>query len=300
MHVYAFFMRCTLLGTGTSHGIPVIGCSCGTCTSCDPKDKRTRTSALFECCSAQGNAAFVIDTGPEFRIQALTYGITRLDAVFITHDHADHLHGIDDLRVFSCCKPGTAQPHTGLPLYSNAQVLKSIRTRFPYIFKDIKTGGGRPQLQLCSIEGKTAAVGPMTVRAVPLVHGNARTTGCLVSHTAPDGSLHSIAYLTDCKTIPESSYELLARYGGSIDHLVIDALRVRPHGTHLSFEEALLCAARIGAVHTWLFHICHDMRHAQIMQYVSDICQKKPELRALTENGRTAAPAYDGLQLETC
>ena len=97
-----------------------------------------------------------------------------------------------------------------------------------------------------------------------------------------------------------SPQELLARYGGAIDHLVIDALRVRPHGTHLSFEEALLCAARIGAVHTWLFHICHDMRHAQIMQYVSDICQKKPELRALTENGRTAAPAYDGLQLETC
>lgn len=292
-------MQCTLLGTGTSHGIPVIGCSCSCCVSADPRDNRNRTSALFECDAEDGaeSACFVIDTGPEFRIQAIKFGITHLDAVFITHDHADHLHGIDDLRVFSHHKDKT--PDCGLPLYANPSVLTNIQIRFPYIFKEIKIGGGKPQLYLRDITEQPVRIGPMTVTAVPLIHGNACTTGYLVSHIASDSRIHSIAYLTDCKNIPDSSFDLLARHGGIIDHLVIDALRTRPHGTHLSFREALDCAVRIGAVHTWLIHICHDMTHEQIIRHVANLCQQEESLHCLTEGGRTVAPSYDGLILKS-
>lgn len=294
-------MKLMLTGTGTSHGVPVIGCGCRVCTSDDPHDSRLRCGAYL----THRDTAIAVDVGPEFRLQALRARITRLDAVLLTHSHADHLHGLDDLRVFSHTKPchydARVYPETagaGLPIYADAQTLADIRYRFAYLFVAHEEGGGVAKLDFRDCGTEAFAVGDVRVLPIPLRHGHARTTGWLFS-CADGGTQRHIAYLTDCSEIPAASRALLARNAPCLDHLVIDGLRERPHSTHFSFAEALAAADGIGARHTWLTHINHDMTHGEIQAYLDGILPRFPRLMDIVRAGGSVCPAYDGLALET-
>lgn len=197
-------MKMILTGTGTSHGIPVIGCSCNVCRSSDSRDNRLRCSAFLE-----SPVNILVDVGPEFRIQALKYKINKLDAVFITHSHADHLHGIDDLRVFSHTKAlDPAHPDNketegeGLRIYTTTHAEHDIRHRFDYIFTPMKEGGGKPKIQIMSAENISEKnplfINGIEILPVMLKHGHLDDLGLLFSEEGKDGKKHSIAYLTDC------------------------------------------------------------------------------------------------------
>ncbi len=306
-------MKMTLMGTGTSHGVPVIACSCPVCTSSDPHDTRLRCSSLVE----HANQHILIDVGPDFRFQALKFKICRLDAVFITHSHADHLHGIDDLRIFShknsfamsrdkvICEKFPETSGEGLPIYTSERTKGYIHQRFPYIFVDHDKGGGIPKLHLIGVD-KNNAENPLIlgeeskieVVPVPMLHGNHHTNGYLFSVKKDDGKKHSIAYLTDCNFISDESIELVKKAGGAIEHLVIDALREREHSSHCNFLQALGYAERIGAKHTWFTHITHDMSHEQIQKYINDHLKAFPGLAETVKAGGSVSPAHDGLVIE--
>jgi phosphoribosyl 1,2-cyclic phosphate phosphodiesterase len=281
-------MTLTLLGTGTSHGIPVIGCSCAVCASKDGRDKRDRASAFVR----GGGASVLVDAGPEFRHQALARGITAIDAVLITHSHADHIHGIDDLRIFSGSRPQSSESRP-LPLYANARTLRDIHARFSYIFEPALEGGGKPTISMNGCEEFTPesplVVGGLRITHIPMRHGSLTSAGWVFTETRRGGERVSIAYLTDCDEISAKSIERIhsaALSRGRLAHVVLDALRVRRHSTHFCFDEALDCAARINGERTWLTHICHDMSHEQITAYCAG------------RGANTVRPAYDGLILE--
>ena len=292
-------MKMTLLGTGTSHGVPVIGCSCKTCTSKDPRDNRYRTSAFIEPYN------FLIDTGPEFRLQALRKGITSISAAFITHSHADHLNGLDDLRTFSHSNaPGSASAETegdGLPVYADKKTISDIKRRFDYAFTPPKEGGGKPKLKLIEAEqffkDRPLIKDKLSILPVPLLHGTLTTTGWLFTQTE-NGIKKSIAYLTDCNDIPEQSLALIKENAGVLVHLVIDGLRKEKHSTHFSFEEALCFADKLCPLHTWITHITHNMSHLQIKEFLEEkLCAYK-NLTEAVQNGGSVLPAFDGLELE--
>ena len=296
-------MKMILTGTGTSHGIPVIGCSCNVCRSSDSRDNRLRCSAFLE-----PPANILVDVGPEFRIQALKYKINKLDAVFITHSHADHLHGIDDLRVFSHTKAlDPAHPDNketegeGLRIYTTTHAEHDIRHRFDYIFTPMKEGGGKPKIQIMSAENISEKnplfINGIEILPVMLKHGHLDDLGLLFSEKGQDGKKHSIAYLTDCSFVPENSIELVKNNSGILEHLVIDGLRLEPHSTHFSFEQALEAAQKMNPRNVYLTHITHNMSHVQIEDYVKSILWKFPLLKKNTENGFYIGPAYDGLEL---
>lgn len=295
-------MKMTLMGTGTSHGVPVIACTCPVCTSRDPKDKRYRSSALItEPCTV------VIDTGPEFRIQALTYHIRHLDAVLITHGHADHLNGLDDIRIFSHTKsvdpnnPTASETKgSGLPVYANKNTIQDIRKRFDYIFTPVKEGGGKPKINLIDCADfsmqKPIFLKGMTVVPVPLLHGSLHVSGWLLSQNQ-DGNKKNIAYLTDCSSVPTTSMELL-KSAGKIEHLVIDGLRKESHSTHFSFWEALQVAEELRPRHTWLIHITHTLSHSEICALLKTYLTKLPHLNRIVQTGGSVSPAWDSLVLE--
>ena len=305
-------MKMTLMGTGTSHGVPVIGCTCPVCTSSDSHNTRLRCSALVE----EANQHFLIDVGPDFRFQALKYKICRLDAVFITHSHADHLHGIDDLRIFSHKNSfamsrdrviAEKYPETsgeGLPVYTSERTKGYIHQRFPYIFVDHDKGGGIPKLHLIPIDQNTSE-NPLLlgdeekiqVVQIPMLHGNHHTNGYVFSHGQND-TKKGIAYLTDCNFISDQSISEVIKAGGQIEHLVIDALREKEHSSHCNFLQALAYAERIGAKHTWFTHITHDMSHEQIQEYIKAHLINFPKLSQIVSEGGSVSPAYDGLILE--
>jgi phosphoribosyl 1,2-cyclic phosphate phosphodiesterase len=254
-------MQLEILGSGTSHGIPVIGCQCPVCTSNDLRDNRMRASALFR--DGDGTA-ILVDAGPEFRLQALRSKIARLDALLVTHAHADHIHGLDDIRIFTA--------HADMPVYANEAAIEDIRNRFDYIFKKTQEGGGKPHLELIPVKpGERLTVAGKTVTAIPLLHGSLPILGWRIGDTA---------YLTDCNGVPDEAWPLLE----GTANIVIDALRARPHSTHFSFSGALEAIDRIRPNHAWFTHICHDFSHEAIIEWLKTNAQ-----------GKKIEPAHDGL-----
>ena len=233
-------MQVTFLGTGTSTGIPQIGCTCSVCTSTDPRDSRLRTSAIVE---IEGKN-ILIDCGPDFRQQMLRFHIKRIDAVLVTHIHYDHTGGIDDLRPFG--ENGT------VPIYLEPSVAEGIRNRLPYCFADHRYPGV-PDIPLQEISvGQAFSVNRTEVLPLRVMHGRLPILGYRIGQ---------LGYITDMLTMPEESYEQLA----GIDVLVVNALRIATHPTHQNLEEALAVAQRIQAKKTYFIHMSHDMGlHAEV------------------------------------
>jgi phosphoribosyl 1,2-cyclic phosphate phosphodiesterase len=231
-----------VLGSGTSHGVPAIGCECAVCTSDDPRDKRTRPSIYLE----TDRVRILVDTSTDLRTQALANRVRRVDAILFTHSHADHVMGLDDVRRFNQMQNGP------IPCFADAATIANLRTMFSYVFTPPKQiGGGLPQLVLHEIAG------PWTLEDVPIVpiplwHGKLPVLGFRFG---------AFAYLTDCNRIPDDSWPLLTSDGG-VRTLVLDALRHRPHSTHFSLAEAVEVAERLGVERAYFTHIAHDLGHA--------------------------------------
>jgi phosphoribosyl 1,2-cyclic phosphate phosphodiesterase len=234
-------VRLTFLGSGTSNGIPVIGCDCTVCRSDDPRDKRTRPSVVIE----NDGARVLIDTTPELRLQMVREGIPSVDAIVFTHEHADHIYGLDDVRVFSM------RQRRAMPVYGPPRVLEKLRQSFSYIFAEgPMTGGGRPQLDLIPIEGPFEA-GGIAFEPIRVWHGDLPVMAYRVG---------DLAYVTDVSRIDPPEMERLR----GLEVLVLDALRERPHPTHYSVAEAVAVVEELKPKRTYLTHICHDMGHAQM------------------------------------
>ena len=249
------------LGTGTSHGVPLIGCGCETCTSSDPRNKRTRSAVVLGL--PDGN--LLVDTPTELRIQLIREKIGMIHCVLYTHAHADHLFGLDDLRIFTHYLGGE------LPVYCRREVETQIRRVFPYAFDPANqhiAAGGVPKLGFRSIDTEPIELLGAPVVPVPLLHGRFGTLGFRFGN---------LAYCTDVKHIPPESMSLLE----GLDVLILDCLRREPHVTHLSLEEAIDVARRLAPKRTLLTHLCHRLEH----QATSDELPSGIDL------------AYDGLRV---
>jgi phosphoribosyl 1,2-cyclic phosphate phosphodiesterase len=251
-------MEVTFLGTGTSIGVPVPTCTCKVCHSEDKRNHRLRPSVWLR----WDDASVLMDTAPDLREQALRYGIHRIDAVLLTHGHADHVLGMDDLRLYNW------RQKAPVPVYGNPETLDAVTKTFWYVFDEKPTESTRPSIDRRTVSGRFALLG-RTVTPVPLLHGATPILGYRVD---------AFAYLTDVSRIPEASYDLLR----DLDVLVLSALRERPHPNHLSLEEAIDRAGRIGAARTFLTHMSHEM-------HFGTISAKLPAGVEL---------AYDGLSLQ--
>ena len=257
-------MKLTFLGTGTSFGVPVVGCTCKTCTSQDPRDRRTRHGALVEI----GDLTVLVDTPPELRLQLLSVGVKDVDAVWFTHAHADHLHGIDDLRVF------TARKREDLDAFVPREYESVLRTRFKYIFDRnfrVPEGTTKPEIRLIPFDPE----GPVMIHGhnflpVAVPHGPVTVYGFRVGN---------LGYVTDGKLLPEAALETLR----GVRVLVLNALWFgRPHPTHFNVEEAVEVAAKVGAERTYLVHLTHRVSHQELTEGLPD----------------GVLPAYDGLCIE--
>lgn len=235
-------MKLTFLGTGTSNGIPVIGCACPVCCSDDPHDKRTRTSALL---STDGRH-LLIDASPELRLQAVAVGLRQIDAVLFTHPHADHVAGFDDLRRFNYLNQAS------LPVYTDELTAGILRERFAYAFENpFPFFGGKPDLDMHVFNGPFEAQG-IPVTPFQVGHG---------SWTVNGFRFGDLVYLTDAKVIPEAAMETMR--GARL--LVINALRHAPHPVHLSLDEALAVIEEIGPERAYIVHLSHEMgKHAEV------------------------------------
>ena len=249
----------TFLGTGTSMGVPTLGCNCAVCTSSDPHDRRLRPSALVrwtevrwqdsENGTASRERVVVIDTGPDFREQALRCSLTHVDAVFYTHSHADHILGLDDLRPLSFTAFREGGP---IPLYATDETRETLERIFDYTFSPLATYQNRARVDLQPLADSTPIHGVDFLR-IPIMHGDLEIVGYRFG---------SAAYLTDVSGIPEESFALLE----GLDHLVLSALRYKPHPSHATVDQALGWAQRIGAKQTWLTHIAHELGHQATSQ----------------------------------
>lgn len=234
-------MKVTLLGTGTSTGVPMIGCQCRTCLSTDPRDKRLRVSALLQ----TETTTVLIDTSADFRQQMLTHDVRKLDAVFYTHYHYDHIAGFDDIRAFQFL-------HRKAPkCYADQETYDYIRRAFGYAFGDaVQSGGGLPEVSFTVILDEPVTVGDITMQPIPIAHGVMDILGFRAG---------TFAYLTDCHHVPPASIERLK----GLDVLVLDGLRYKKHPTHHTIEEAIQTSQEIGAKMTYLTHMNHDILHAE-------------------------------------
>jgi len=228
----------TVLGSGTSMGVPTIGCDCSVCRSADPRDRRTRPSVMI----SYNGRHVLIDTTPDFREQALREKITQLDAVFYTHTHADHILGIDDLR------PLTYKHRPGkMPLYATAPACDFLRHTFQYIFAPTYKFGGLPQVELHAIAGPVELFGA-SLEPLTVIHGETPILGFRFG---------SAAYLTDHSDVPAQTLERLR----GLDILFLDALRNKPHPTHSTVEQSLKIVEEVKPQRTFFTHICHDLPH---------------------------------------
>ena len=251
--------RVTLLGTGTSHGVPMIGCDCAVCRSTDPRDQRWRPSAYIQL----PDLAVLVDTSTDLRAQALRFGVSRVDAILFTHGHADHVMGLDEVRRFNALQRGR------IACYADAQTVGEVRRTFAYIFDSgAPRGGGLPELDLFTVAGEFS-LGRQVVVPITVLHGRRPVLGYRIG---------SFAYVTDCSSIPDPSWPLLE----GVEWLVLDALRERPHPTHFSVTQALEVVRQIAPRRAWFTHIAHDLSHAET-------CARLPEGVEL---------AYDGLTLD--
>jgi phosphoribosyl 1,2-cyclic phosphate phosphodiesterase len=270
-------LRVTVLGSGTSHGVPSIGCDCAVCRSTDPRDRRSRASILLElgaspdgthAASAQSPIAravryVLVDTSTDLRAQALACDVRRVDAILFTHSHADHVFGLDDVRRYN------ALQQSPIGCYGDSQTVTDLRRIFSYVFEPPRQpGGGVPQLALFTIAGPFT-LGSVEIVPIPLFHGRLPILGFRVG---------GFAYLTDCNLIPEESWPLLS----GVRVIILDALRDRRHATHFSVSEALEVVGRLAPREAYLTHICHDLPHEAT-------CARLP---------RGVELAYDGLVLE--
>jgi phosphoribosyl 1,2-cyclic phosphate phosphodiesterase len=258
-------MRLRFLGTGTSFGIPVIGCSCAACKSSDPRDKRTRHGALLQ--NDDGSVSVLIDTPPELRLQLLFAGVSTIDAVWYTHSHADHTHGIDDLRVFS--RPDTDP----LPTFADPVCAQFMREKFAYVFDDDyqPIGGPKVRLDLRTFENyQPVDVAGLEMLPIGLPHGDVLSYGFRCGN---------LGYITDAKMLTSEARAALQGIGV----LVLNALWFgKPHATHFTIEEAVRVAEEVGAQRTFLTHLTHRVTHQQLLR------ELPPHVR----------PAHDGLVVE--
>lgn len=252
-------MRVTFLGSGTSTGVPVVGCRCAVCTSGTPRNTRLRQSVKIE----MNGKYFLIDTTPDLRLQLLQHPIPRLDFVLYTHSHSDHLMGLDDIRPFNFRQ---RQP---IHAFASAATAKAIRRAFAYIWDDSQLGGGKPQLELHEVDAPFVHDG-IEIVPIPVLHGDWTIFGFRIG---------PFAYITDTNGIPPASRKLLE----GIEVLALDGLRpAPPHPTHFTIPEAINVAREIGAKQTYLIHLTHEVDH---------------ETHSATLPAGVAL-AYDGLELE--
>lgn len=249
------------LGSGTSMGVPTLGCGCAVCTSRDPQDKRTRPSIVILFREGDSERCVLIDTGPDFRQQALRENLRNIDAVLYTHSHADHIMGLDDLRPLSFKSPGK------IPLYADSATTQVLRQVFEYTFSESNRYPYKARVELYPLEDHTRVFGADFV-TVPLLHGTLPTVGFRFGKAA---------YLTDMSDIPESSFQLLR----DLDVLILDALRRTPHPSHSNVETSLKFIEKIRPRHAYFTHIAHDLGHVEME----------------TELPENVHMAYDGLRI---
>ena len=232
-------MRLVVLGSGTSSGVPIPTCPCDVCRSDDPRDRRWRTSAWL----TWDDASILIDTSSDLREQALRFEIPKVDAVLYTHAHADHVLGLDDLRVYNWHRGGS------IPAYASAETCESVRRTFWYAFEEDDHPSVKPAIDLTPVSEPFEVAGKRIV-PVPVDHGPQQILGYRID---------DVAYLTDVSGVPRNSLELLR----GLDALILSALRDRPHATHMTLDQAIACARRIGAKRTWFTHMSHELGHVE-------------------------------------
>ncbi len=231
-------MKITILGCGTSTGVPMVGCDCRVCNSADPKDNRTRASILIE----TSGSRILVDTSPDLRLQSLREKIPGIDAVLFTHTHADHVNGIDDLRGFYLIHRRT------VPCYGSQETIEALCRKHSYIFTGAQNGAYAPLLEPHAVSGHFRLLGLM-IQPVPLIHGYSPSTGYRIGNTA---------YLTDCSGIPDTSHALLE----NLDVLIMDGLRYKPHPSHFNIEEALHVVSQLKPGRAILTHLTHEVAYS--------------------------------------
>jgi phosphoribosyl 1,2-cyclic phosphate phosphodiesterase len=235
-------MQARLLGTGTSSGVPLIGCDCAVCSSSDARNRRRRTCLHLEA----GGVHLQVDTPPDFREQALAFKVERVDAVLFTHAHADHIFGFDDIRRFNTIQDCV------IPAYADESTLADLKRIFDYISMDKIPGFYRPQIDFKRIDGPFR-LGEIEITPLKVEHGPKPTFGFRF-----DADGRSLAYVPDCKVMPDAALELVR----GVDVMLLDALRYRSHMTHMTIDESVAVLQQIGAKQSYLVHLCHDVDHA--------------------------------------
>lgn len=250
--------RLTFLGTGTSQGVPMIGCGCDVCRSADPRDKRLRSSVLVE----HEGLTLLVDAGPDFRQQMLRAGVSHLDAILLTHNHKDHTGGLDDIRAFNYLEKKASQ------IYCEKYVEESLRMEYSYAFEEIKYPGA-PEWNVHIIDEKPFRINGVGITPIRGIHYKLPVLGFRFGN---------IAYCTDMNHIPEEEFEKLK----GLEHFVINTVRFGKHISHFSLEEAVAVAKKVGARHSWITHLSHQL------PCYTDLSAELPD---------GILPAYDGLTI---